>query len=76
MATKQEQETPTILRKLSIFVVLFYLIYYLVSKPEADNLTVDHACQGFGWFNCASRQQGRLWPSGAFVLVIVLGRQA
>lgn len=34
MATKQEQETPTILRKLSIFVVLFYLIYYLVNTQS------------------------------------------
>mmetsp|Transcript_27754 Transcript_27754/g.70752 ORF Transcript_27754/g.70752 Transcript_27754/m.70752 type:complete len:154 (-) Transcript_27754:889-1350(-) len=31
MATKADNETPTILRKLAVFLVLFYLIYYLDS---------------------------------------------
>ncbi|GAX79648.1 hypothetical protein CEUSTIGMA_g7089.t1 [Chlamydomonas eustigma] len=31
MATKQDQESRTILKKLSIFLVLFYSIYYILS---------------------------------------------
>jgi hypothetical protein len=30
MVTKRDLETPTILRKLALFLVSFYLVYYIV----------------------------------------------
>ncbi len=49
MANKQDHETRTILRKLSIYVVLFYVAYYLVSSLARARRVKPHLFPFHAW---------------------------